>query len=754
MANVKFDNFRWSSDQDPHWDEWHLTVELPEIDPATGENRIVPNVPRFEMQPPFDEQTYLAYEELRYTDPDAYTRLPFGIDSMTFKLFFDYLDASGEPQSWEMPKLIDMTEYTQGYWFLARYTKASVLHPELDPHALHVDYFDYLIGSNLDPILEQQFAEGEQEEEEFLPVIILMQDKQWYDWPHGTDNPWTGEPGDWSNWPKSDLHRTTDRMLKKLAMKGAEIKEKFLEQEADDSNTDNNTEKWDFMLHFAAPLYTGNSSTAIYLYNFFERMMAFTEYTFEDYQAYLGSTNPNWPYYWYIPKEGSFTGDKKYYKAAQPVTNLHITEGNLTGYDVRYGWSYIFQKTFQGQFHDDRDAGYLNQGHEEPLLPNQASIQMYERQERNEFLYRKGLDQMHVDTPDFLIGRGDEGYHDYVIITYQHGDYDENGEPINMYYDRILVMALSQEYKININDYREAPNYQFRYADIDLFDVDESYKPLQAFRIPLSIQGLKDMPVLKREEVIADSACWTVFLVHKEKVKWYESGFFKIFIVVVAIIVIVVVAYYGLGSIATSIATAFGVQASPIAVFLISTVLAFAIGQIIAMAGQAIGGLWGTVFMIVASIYLAQSGGLTVKSGLPGSWGNVVNYLNSARPYLEGAYQLYAYYVNTNLQHEWELFMLNAREKQRLLDEAYARLEEHGWLSPWDIVAMQKWHLESPDQFMARSKMTNPGAVANDMVYNFARMALNLPRYPMEPNSIQDMFEGFQQQIGRITGVA
>ena len=129
MANVKFDNFRWSSNSDPHWDEWHPNVELPITDPSTGQNVITPNLPRFVMQPPFDEQTYLEYEALRETNPDAYTALPFGIDSMTFKLYFDY----GNGQTWEMPKLIDMTEYTLGHWILARYQKISVLHPELEP---------------------------------------------------------------------------------------------------------------------------------------------------------------------------------------------------------------------------------------------------------------------------------------------------------------------------------------------------------------------------------------------------------------------------------------------------------------------------------------------------------------------------------------------------------------------------------------------------------------------------------------------
>lgn len=751
MGKPLFDNFRWSSNQDPHWDEWHLTVELPITDPSTGNNVVAPNYPIFEMQPPFTQQTYAAYEDLRITDPDAYVQLPYGIDSMTFKLFFNYTDSGGQPQTWEMPKLIDMTKYTQGYWLLARYTKESCLYPELLPHALHVDYFDYLIGSNLDPILEALFSLN-QEPEEFLPIIILMQDKIWYDWPQGVEPPPAGiNP---VTYPKTDLHRTTDRMLKKLAMKGGDIKDKFLEQEEDASNADNQAEKWDFMIHFAAPVYTGSSATAIYLYEFFARLaISFSQYTFEDYQAYLGSTNPNWPYYWVFPAPGTFLGDKKYYKAAPPITHIHITEGNLTGYDALFGWSYIYQRSFQGQFLDDRTEGYLSPGHEKPLLPGQASIQMFERQKNNEVAYRKGLDEMHGD-PSILLGRQDEGYHDYIIITRQYGEYDDQGVPTNMYYERLLVMGLSMEYKINVTD-DPTKNYKFRYADIGLFDVDDQDQPLQAFRIPISMQGLKGIPFLKREEVLADSLTHTVFLVLKQKVKWYEKGFFKIFVIIVAIILIIVVAYYGMQNIASSIASAiFGAGASPLLVFVTYVVLSFALGQIISMAGQSIGGIWGVAFTIISGIYLSHSRGLSSGSMLPGSFGNAVGFINSVAPYLQGAQQLYGYYVSTNLQQEWETFMLNAREKQRLLDEAWAELSSHSWLDPWDIIVSRSFQAESPNQFLNRTKNTNPGETANNMTYNFVRMALTLPEYPMESGIVQDMFDGFQQQIGRVQGVA
>jgi hypothetical protein len=364
---------------------------------------------------------------------------------------------------------------------------------------------------------------------------------------------------------------------------------------------------------------------------------------------------------------------------------------------------------------------------------------------------------MHGDG-DLLIGRGGDdqdkyGYHDYIIITRQFGEYDENGIPINMYHERILVMALSMEYRINTS--ADSGNYRFRYAEIGLFDVDESYKPTQAFRIPLSVQGLKDMPLLKRETVVADAMTYTVFLVHKQKVKWYESGFFKIFFVVVAIILIIVVAYYGLGNIAASLAGAiFGAASSPLLVLITYVVLAFALGQVISMAGQSIGGIWGTIFIVVASIYLGRAGGMTKGFQIPGSWGNAINYINSISPYLQGGMQVYSYYVSDQLQQEWEMFLLNARERERLLEEAWDQLESHSWLSPWDIIKSRNFQAEDPSEFLARTKNVNPGRSANELVHNFARIALSLPEYPMEKNPIQEMFDGFQQQIGRTTGVA
>ena len=188
----------------------------------------------------------------------------------------------------------------------------------------------------------------------------------------------------------------------------------------------------------------------------------------------------------------------------------------------------------------------------------------------------------------------------------------------------------------------------------------------------------------------------------------------------------------------------------------LTVVLSFAIGQVIAMAGQTIGGFWGTVFVVVASLVMANAAAGSGIGGfqMSGSWGNAINYINMVGPYLDGAMQIYTYYVTDQLQQEWEMFLLNAREKQQLLDEAWQELNTQPWLSTWDIISSRTFQAEGPGQYLARTKTTNPGRVANDLVYNFARIALSLPEYPMEKNALQEMFEGFQRQSGRITGVA
>jgi len=314
-----------------------------------------------------------------------------------------------------------------------------------------------------------------------------------------------------------------------------------------------------------------------------------------------------------------------------------------------------------------------------------------------------------------------------------------------MYYQRVLVMALSQEYVINT---RTDGDYRLRHVEVGMFDRDEDGTQLEGFRIPLNVAILKDMPFLHREAAVADSLTYTVFLVHKQKVKWYEKSFFKIFIVIVAIILIIVVAYFGLYNIAAGIASFIvgGGTASALLVFVIYVVLAFALGTIIGMAAQSIGGIWGIVFAIVASIYLAGS----TTGTLTGSWGNVINYINAASPYLTGAQQIYAYYVSDQLKRDWETFMLTAREKQQQLDDAWADLDTPDWLDPMMLIRAQDFRYENPQQYLARTKNTNPGVTANNAVHNFVRIALTLPENPMEKDAIREMYEGFQRQLGAV----
>ena len=265
MGAVRFDNFEWRKEGDPVYDEGHTDIELPITNPSTGQNYIAVNTPLFAIQPIFTQAQFLEYQTLH---PDPYSQLPYGAESITFKLSFNYIDNLSVPQIWEMPGRIDLTQYTRGYWINALY-QLTQTYLDINPNLhLHTDYWTYLVGSYYDPILESQLASSI-ENDNFLPVIILMQDKVWYD----VD-------------AQSDLHVTTNKMLKKLAIKGADIKEAFLEQEADPDHPGNDAEKWDFFMHFAVPINTKITESIEYMFKFFERILPFQQHDFEDYQAY------------------------------------------------------------------------------------------------------------------------------------------------------------------------------------------------------------------------------------------------------------------------------------------------------------------------------------------------------------------------------------------------------------------------------------------------------------------------------------
>jgi len=680
--------FNWTAlgmpPADPVWDESRLTVEIPIIDTDTG----------------------LYY--LAENDPDI-LRIPDTPSGWLHQLRFYYTDNLGAPKSWTTSN-IDLSAYDVGNWIQVAYKS--------QPDDGQIYYYLYKVGSGDDLILENDIISSTNEGK-YLPVAILMHDKTWFN--DSEDTP---------------LHKTTNKLLKYLAVRGDEVKEDYLEQQAEDEASGDDTrdgaEEWDFFIHFACSIHSKIRGSMDYIYNWLLELETLQTYTFDNYQAYLAG-NP--------------------IDAAQPRNEIHITEGDVDGFNVDYAWSYVKSITYPGTFVDEDG---------DPLVTNRMHSALYERTTTNAAAYKVGIEEMHgvgtqfADNYDWdhtlFDPKPDQQYNpDYAIFTRQFND--EEGNP---FYTRVIVMGISQQYKINTlnTDITGDTNYNFRYAVQYMFGDEENVSV--DLRIPLKMDLLKLVPTMHREDCVTDSLVATVFLVKIVHVKWYQTGFWSWLIIIVAVILIVLSFYYGgtneLIKVIGSITGLTGFY-----LYTLYWVLSFAIGFIISLAGALIGGTLGRVFTIIAMVVSAGGNPFAnIKTAWSGmlddfGWGTANAFLASINPITDITMLLYTEYETNKSEREYSDWLKTAQERQDELDDAWAELGHPSWMDPMDIVrAQQTRYAEEPATYYERTLNPNPGLLGYALISDFTEIAITLPEDVEKSNVLEGMFMSFQTQRGAV----
>ncbi len=534
---------------------------------------------------------------------------------------------------------------------------------------------------------------------QYLPVAIMMHDKVWYD-----------------EQPDEELELTTHRLLKRLAMDSYEVKEQYLEQKAED-DADESTEKsdadvWDFFIHFAVPLRSTIRGSREYLWNFWKYIRDTGTWTdFDDYQSFIAGS----------------TGD-------QPISNMHITEGDAdTAYHIYYRWSYIDSVTHVGRYEVDGT----------PLEPNRMHSEIYQFGDAN---YSEGIEEVHGGGTPVAATEPEGQYHDYAVFTKQLKD------PVTgVYtYEQVLVMAPSMMYVINTSE--DAGEPRLRYTPVELFPEDPELN--SEFRVPIHIGSLKAVSRVHREEMLADALAATVFLVQEVKVKWYQQTFFKWIIIIIVIIIVVVAWQYELLPMVAAMAGA-ATGATALALYALYAVMVFALGFLISFAGALIGGRWGTIFVIVASLMMAGVNPFTNLAGswagLAGgvTWGSATAFITAVYPFMNFAMVVYQDIQMGKLQSDMRDFIKTAKEKNQELQDAWDSLgEPPSWLDPMDLIRVQSTTvIESPGNFFERMLNANPGVLGYDLISNFSEIALTLPE-DGDNNMITNMFSEFEQQRG------
>jgi hypothetical protein len=671
------DYFNWTigDPEDTNWSPVDDSVEIPVVIPG------VPPAP----------DTYAISDNQYEVD----------ITGSLYQVTFPY-----EGGTYDVEQPYDLSPYEEGIWICVRYRDEGAEE--------QYKYWAYQIGSNKIPALEAAI-ERAQLLMEYLPIAVLMHDEAWFD-----------EVND------EEYENTLDRLLKRLALDPYDIKEDYLENQAESEQERGDAKDFDFFVHFAIPLKTrdrGGREYLFYLYEWLRTRSTWT--TFEEYQAYIsGSDSIN-----FFVFEGS----------EQPHSHMSIEEGEeYTGYIARFAWSYIERKDVDGPFTPPNWV--------EPLRPRRCWSNTYKLDDDD---YNFGLDLVHGEgNYAVALGQFEGQEHSYTIVTRMNEDNTHT---------HILMMGPSMEYQVNTSKepVGEGPSgyvdYRYRFVDVELFPDDPEQD--SEFRWPIHLGTLKEVSVMQREAALSDGLCATVFLVEEQEVKFYQKGFFKWLIIIIIVVIVILAWQYNLLPTLYALATA-ATGATALALWALYVVVSFALGFLISFAGNLIGGPLGQIFVIV-SMVLVAGGNLSSLNpfsnvtsawqnfvATPG-WGSAIPFINSVSTIVRVGQVVYGRYKLHKLEEEMEDFIMTAREKHERLQDAWDSLgETPDWIDPLDLATTfaNAGLYEDPTSFYYRTLHANPGSLGYDLIENFTEMALMLPKNPGSPTVVDSMIDQFARQ--------
>jgi hypothetical protein len=626
---------------------------------------------------------------------------------------FHYLDNLGDPQTWTAPTFsLGLPPNNDSQWIMVRYRVTG------EPS--NFDYWFYEIGSDLIPEIESEIQQL-QFESEYLPIAILMHDRVWFD-----------EQGD------PVLEEGLDKLLKYIALDPYDIKEDFIDSiENPDPETPPDQipameDIWDFFVHFSMPMRTTDRAAREYLWRFYKELMLQTWTSFDQYNS------------WVVSRSGP-----------QPQSNFSVEEGEeYTGYIARYAWSYIAEATHSGT--------YTPPGWDRPLKTRECWSEEYALGDPD---YNVGLDLVHgAGNYNVASGTAEGEEHAYTVVVRQNSLTEGGGSPT---YTAVLMMGPSMEYQINTSDVPVGVgsggyvDYRYRFVDVEIFPEDPEEN--SEFRWPIRVGVLKDMSAMRREPALQEALAATVFLVDRVKVKWYQTGFFKWLIIIIVIIVVILTYQYQLlGTVSSLASTAFaaGATATAIAYAALYVAMTFALGFLISFAGSLLGGTWGQMFVLLATLYLA--GGTSFLTNIGSTWntmvsslgwGNAAAFLQSIGPVISVARTIVENRALAKLESQMRDFTKTAREKYEELQDAWDEFGgKPGWLDPMDLVGafQAQWYVEMPDNYFRRTLNANPGVLGYDMVDRFADMALVLPVDGNPTEFMHNMFVQMERQRGAV----
>lgn len=571
------------------------------------------------------------------------------------------------------------------------YARRSFVHGTPESSHRYYDEADELDYSDTDDAVLTLLDEAEPPEvghevgwkSEFLPVAILMHDQV----PYNKD-------------PDSPLAKTTDRLLSKLHLEGADILEEFENEEM------KKIQKWDFYLNFGIPMRTKVEGSKRYLFELFTQIGKHSKFSKEDFFKYIENRN-----------------DGK----AQPIEELAISEGDISGYNVEYRWSFI----------DTQTMPFAGKG--DAPKKGKTNIEFHKRSTATNTLWKETMAALYP-TMGVVKRRNRPRAHDTIIIWRHNHDGSMQ---------RLVMVGLSMQYVINTREIDNSnSNPRLRTSEPNLFGDEEEQ---DEFVIPVSIGALQNLTPMQQEETLANGLQATAFLV--QKIKSYRGWFGWLVIIITLIIAFFTFQYQLIPAAAIAVA---GTSAMMYAVLVV--VFSIMFSMLVSFAGSMISSEWGQIAFMVAMIYLSMGGWEGIKQGMQNmgssirnAWTNVTmnpgvmtafNFLKAVNPFLQIGFSYYERSVLADLERDYERLEEDQRDAIEAIEAANSGLDTPSWLDPLDIVTTPHGmgFFEMPDNFFARVLNSNPGVLGLEFPEIFLEGAVSLPKNLNDGNMTMQQF--------------
>lgn len=278
-------------------------------------------------------------------------------------------------------------------------------------------------------------------------------------------------------------------------------------------------------------------------------------------------------------------------------------------------------------------------------------------------------------------------------------------------------------------------NFIYKGKSVSISAYDAFHDPdEEGFIVPLNQQIIRQMS-LRDVTDLAYHCCHMVLNCYKVvKKKWYQSGFFKIIMVIVAIVITVVSWGSAAPAAGSLIGIVFGGMIAAGGIMLILAATLYVLAMMILMqiltkvSTQLFGEKWGAVFAAVAAFVI-------------GNWGNLANIATTGFTATQiiqaGTALLNAYggYVQGELKDVYKDITKLQDEFEKKFNELEDMMEKMLGTNT-DLIDIQgmtdatyQMYFEPMDQFLARTLLTGNdiAELTNGQVTEFSALGLRLP---------------------------